>query len=223
MNKHMDEKIIAMIREAEEEEGAAAAAAGDTAEATEEEKKTPMQQGLELVQQPFVQVGSELVPLEDRLILEDRVRIRMPKLFHIMPPEVAKIKYASERRPNLIYTDDSTSVNLAFTHSASLLNDEEMGQFTELIVQMLKRTQQGARWLGQGVIPVGGREVGYCACTLPVLDSDLYQLMFFISLEDRALLCTFNCLAKDRQKWEQLALGMMQTLRIMETREEDEG
>ncbi|UJF32212.1 hypothetical protein [Paenibacillus hexagrammi] len=137
-----------------------------------------------------------------------------------MSPEVAKLKYPSNRRPNLILTDESTSVNLAFNYSETLLDDEDVEDFTKAMGQMLKRSQPAAQWLKEEVVEIHGKPVGYSSFVIPVVDSELYQLIFYVSLEGKALLCTFNCLKDQMKGWERTAEGMMFSLQSIHKKEE---
>lgn len=204
LGKQVDEKIWAMMLDAEE-----------LAERAEtEHADDPALEGLDLVHQPLVKIGNEWIPFEERTLLDGKIHLRLPKTFHELPEEAAKLKYASERRPQLILSDESTTTNLAFNLSQTLLEDEEVEQFTEAIGELLKRTQPGATWLEQDVVDVAGRKVGYRSFIVPVVDTDLYQLMFFASCRGQALLCTFHCLKKDMEKWKSVSLGIMHSLRI---------
>ncbi len=205
----MDEKIIAMMAEAEAE-------AEDTQEVGQAEEGEGVVKPEDLVQQPLVKIGEEWVPFEERSLLDGAISLRMPKSFTVMSPQVAKLKYPSSRRPGLIFTDDSQSVNLAFNHTETPLEDEDVEDFTDAISEMLKRTQPAANWIKEDVIEVNGMPAGICSFILPVVDSDVYQLMFYVSVEEKALLLTFNCLKDQMKDWEQVAEGMMLSLKRIE-------
>jgi hypothetical protein len=206
---HMDEQIIAMIHEAKEAErmqgqGGADGELGGTAAESEKEA----------IPGPVVRIGKELVPFEERTLLDGRIRLTLPKAFRIMPPHIAALKYPSQHRPGIIYTNDICTINVSLNYSQSALEDEDMEEFVEAMVQVLKRSQPQAKFLEEGLIPVDGQTVGYIDFIAQGLDDNLYNLMFFAAVDGRALLCTFNCLAEDMDVWKRNARGIMKSLRF---------
>jgi hypothetical protein len=167
------------------------------------------------VQADFIEINDEIIPFEEKSVLEDRVKIRLPETFTVMSPEIAALKYPSERRPNLIYTNESTSINIAFNHTQSPLHDTDMDAFKKSMVQILTKTQPLARWIEEGVRNVNGKNIGFCDFLAPTFDVNIYNLLFFTELEGRALLCTFNCTEEEMEDWKPIAMGIMDSVKIV--------
>ncbi|MGC5327309.1 hypothetical protein [Brevibacillus sp. SYSU BS000544] len=203
--ERMDEKIIHMMNELE-----------DNTHSSDDRRNTQPQRFGQNLQQAFIVIGDEHIPLEERSILSEKIKIRMPKSFKVMSQEMASFKYPSERRPGLIYTDTSASINIAFNHIPTSLVESEMKKFTDAMVQIVKKTQPAAQWIGEGIRETNGHQIGYCECITPALDTDVYQLMFFISLEGKALLCTFNCTIDQMEDWQPIARGVLESVEIVE-------
>lgn len=72
-----------------------------------------------------------------------------------MPEAYAKIKYPSERRPKLIYTNDTLTVNVTVNPTENRLFDDEMEVYQAELLKMLKRMQPNASWLSNGVFALG--------------------------------------------------------------------
>ncbi len=202
--KYMDEKIIELMNEMQEE---IARISGENSS-----YKGNVQQD---VQADFIEINDEIIPFEEKSVLEDRVKIRLPETFTVMSPEIAALKYPSERRPNLIYTNESTSINIAFNHTQSPLHDTDMDAFKKSMVQILKKTQPLARWFEEGVRNVNGKNIGFCDFLAPAFDVNIYNLLFFAELEGRALLCTFNCTEEEMEDWKPIAMGIMDSVKIV--------
>ena len=162
----------------------------------------------------YIELNGVFLPMADKSLLEDKVKIRIPKSFMLMPAEMASLKYPSERRPNPIFTDESTSINLAFNYTMTPLNDVEMEEFKESMVEVFKQMQPGASWLDEGIKDVNDKPMGFIEFISPALDGSIYNLMIFLSLEDQALICSFNCLEEDREEWRPIAHAMMESLQI---------
>jgi len=59
---------------------------------------------------------------------------------------------------------------------------------------------------------VEGKNVAYMELVHPVLDGNLYNLMFFLELEGRILMSIFNCLKESMEEWKGPAFEMMQSI-----------
>jgi hypothetical protein len=152
--------------------------------------------------------------LEKRKILNDKVEILLPKEFGIMSEEMMKTKYPSERRPTLVYTNKTGGINVAFNHTASKASQTQIEAYKDNFVGTFKNLYPSAEWKGTGVKEINGRKVGYMELITPAIDTKIYNLMFFTDLDGRLLLCTFNCVEKERQNWTESAKQIMNSLTI---------
>ncbi|MEK4114935.1 hypothetical protein NST44_01795 [Paenibacillus sp. FSL W8-0919] len=219
--KHLDEKMFAAMRTtqtegaaAEEAELVKGAAVGTAAGATANDApEGPNALGPVDVERAFLRIGDEIVPFQTVHVLDGKLSLRLPKTFRIMPEELARLKYPSEHRPGLIYTDETHTVNLAFNLTSTPLNQEELEDFQEALTRMLRSTQPIERWMGEGMETVDGRKAGTCAFVIPTLTSSVFNLMFYSDLEDKALLCTFNCLESDMNDWKPVAEAMLRSMK----------
>ncbi|MED4355010.1 hypothetical protein P9265_22320 [Schinkia azotoformans] len=201
--EHIDEKLLALRNERNAENKSIAGQEN----AEQDEQKID-------IYADFIKLNGKLVPTTEMSLFGNKVKIRMPKIFQLMPPEVAALKYPSERRPNPIYTDESTSVNLAFNYTENLVDDTEMSDFQEAMVEVIKNVQPAAEFLDEGVLEIEQKLYGYLEFISPAIDGTIYNLIYLVSFEDRALLCTFNCLEEDMEIWRMVAKAMMDSLRI---------
>ena len=62
-----------------------------------------------------IYIKDELVEFEPRDIPELNINASLPKTFVRMPLSIAKIKYPSETRPQMIFTSLDTTVNFTFS------------------------------------------------------------------------------------------------------------
>lgn len=154
------------------------------------------------------------IKLEKRLLLDEKVEILLPTDFELMPENLLKIKYPSERRPTLVYSDETGGINLAFNHTASKLTQPEIEAARKEFVGMFKGIYPSAEWKDTGVKEINGRKVGFLELITPAIDTEIYNLMFFTDLEDRLLLCSFNCVVKKQKAWLEPAQQMMHSLVI---------
>jgi hypothetical protein len=154
------------------------------------------------------------VDLETKSLLNDRVELKIPKDFDIMPEELMKMKYPSERRPTLVYSNESGGINVALNLTQSQTNQELIPAYKENLVNTFKNAYPSAEWKDSGVRTINGRKVGYLELVTPAIDTEIYNLMFFTDLDGKLLLCTFNCTKKSIDEWTPTAKEIMNSLKI---------
>lgn len=147
-------------------------------------------------------------------ILNDEVSIQIPKDFDIMPEALLKSKYPSERRPTLVYSNDSGGINVAFNLTQNKANQSLIETYTDVFENSFKNMFPSAVWKNIGTKEINGRAVGYLELITPAIDTEIYNLMFFTDLNGQLLLCTFNCTIKDMEDWVDTAHKIMHSLQL---------
>jgi hypothetical protein len=164
--------------------------------------------------QEVVEPTSKKVELEKRSIISDKVEILLPKDFTVMSEEMAKLKYPKERRPTLIFTDDEASVNVAFNYTVSKITDKEIGEFKALTKKNMENIYPSATWIKDDVVPINNKNVGILELTTPAIDTNIYNLMFFMELDGRILLASVNCTEEQMPEWQPIAHEIMESIKI---------
>ncbi len=195
---HIDEKIIQSMNENEKSK--------------EDDKKAEKLK--EDFKNGFVIVDDETIEFEEKSLLEDKVKIKLPKNLEEMSHEVAVLKYPSERRPSLILTDENDSVNIALNHTKNAVNESEIDGFKDYMIEILKKMQPSIRWLENGVKNVNGINLGFYEMIAPGFDGNSYNFVFFTELEQRVLLCSLNCSEEEMEKWRLIAREIMKTFKL---------
>jgi len=62
------------------------------------------------------------IDLKTKSLLNDKVELRIPAEFDIMSEELLKMKYPSERRPTLVYSNESSEINIALNLTQNQAN-----------------------------------------------------------------------------------------------------
>lgn len=158
--------------------------------------------------------GKTPVELQKSVLLGAKIEILLPQTFKVMSEKMVQAKYPNGNRPKLIYTNPEGSVNIAFNHTPSRLQDTQMAQFTAAMKKVLLAQQPKAVWIADGVINSNRKQIGFLEALTPATDTQIYNLMFFVELDGKALLISFNCLEKDRHKWQPLAKEIMKSLKL---------
>lgn len=154
------------------------------------------------------------IELETKSLLDNKIELKIPKAFRIMPEEMIKIKYPSERRPTLVYSNESGGINVALNLTVHEANQDNISTYKDNFVTTFKSMYPTSEWIGNGVNEINGRQVGYLELITPAFDAKIYNLIFFTHLDGKLLMCTFNCTKKDMTEWAPVAREIMNSLNI---------
>lgn len=157
---------------------------------------------------------SQGISLDDRLLLDDRISMKVPSGFEPMKEEMLRLKYPLENRPTLVFTNQTGSINVALNHTQHKADQEMITAYKDNLVQTFKNVYPSAKWKDSGVKEINGRKVGYMELVTPAIDTEIYNLLFFTDLDGRLLLCTFNCTKKDIKEWVPVGKEIMNSLII---------
>lgn len=162
----------------------------------------------------FLAYSAQTPELTHRSILHGQVDILIPKNFVVMTQEMVKIKYPSSRRPSLVYSNSNLSVNVAFNLTQHQVTQSLLDSYRRGMVATMKKAHPSAMWKGTGMTTIKGRKVGYCELITHAIDQKVYNLIFFTDVNNRLLMCTFNCVEKKLPVWETTAKQIMNSLTI---------
>ncbi|QNR25144.1 hypothetical protein [Croceimicrobium hydrocarbonivorans] len=154
------------------------------------------------------------VVLETKSLLNGKVEIKMPKDFEIMSDELMKLKYPSDRRPTLVYSNESGEINVALNHTQNQASQELIPAYKDNFVKTFKNLYPTAKWKDSGLKTINGRKVGYIELVTPAMDTEIYNLIFFTDQGGKLLLCTFNCTKKSIEEWTPTAKQIMNSLKV---------
>lgn len=145
---------------------------------------------------------------------ENQIQMFMPVAFEEMESELMNIKYPSSRRPDYIYTSDSTSINVTMKLMEQQLKEEELEDFTEAMMNIVQKFQPGAEMFDIGMKEVNGLQIGYFDFISKALDNKIYNLMFLFIVDGHVAMGSVNCLKKEMDIWQPIAYGMLELISI---------
>jgi len=154
------------------------------------------------------------IGFDTKSLLGNRLELKVPKGFDIMSEELMKLKYPSERRPTLVYSNDSGAINVALNLTENKASQAQMDAYKGMMVQTFTNMYPSAKWESNGVKEINGRKVGYLELITPAADTKIYNLIFFTDLDGKLLLCTFNCTEKNITKWQPAAKEIMASIKL---------
>lgn len=140
------------------------------------------------------------------------VRIMVPESFVPMPEELARLKYASEQRPQVIESSLDGSVNLTMSYFAEKLKADEVERTKTVFKTAITVLNPANVFYDDVVRPLGKTQLSWFDYRGYALDDQLYNLMFVTSIEGRMLFGTFNCRFSDYGEWKPAAVQMIESI-----------
>ncbi|MDR3288010.1 MAG: hypothetical protein LBT22_01130 [Peptococcaceae bacterium] len=162
-----------------------------------------------------IKVGGKWFEFEARTLAGDKITMMIPKEFKELDAELAKIKYPMEQRPQTILTDASGTINLLLNHMDGQMSNDDAAMIRDKLFAMMSRLNPGVKQQAKGEETLADKNVAYVEFTNPALDGKIYNLMFFLELEAKPLMVSFNCLTKSMKYWQKSAFEMMRSLQIL--------
>lgn len=157
-------------------------------------------------------IQDELVQFERVDLFQKKMSIMLPTTFVNLPSNLAKLKYSSEQRPQIIKTSLDTTVNIGFNLINEKLLDSQIEALMIQIKSALKRMNPAFPFFDSRIekepIALGWFEFknfGY--------DKDVYNLMFITRIDGKALHGVFNCPYEDALEWRDAAHQMMASIK----------
>ncbi|MDE6950939.1 MAG: hypothetical protein K2P64_08495, partial [Lachnospiraceae bacterium] len=131
--------------------------------------------------------------------------------FGDLPPDIVKVKYTSQQRPQVIKTSLDTTVNLGLSMMDIEIYGEQIRTLRNQAQEALKRLNPAFVFYDSKVetknVPLGWFEFKSYG-----LDTDVYNLMFISQIENKMLHGIFNCDYDDALEWREAARQMMYSI-----------
>lgn len=160
--------------------------------------------------------NNEDIPLDDILAIEIKIAdcliIKIPEHFSQLTDEEAKKRYASESRPEIIYSDITGSVNFAFNllHNQVLDLPVYLSKFIASITLLYPQTLVYDE--NMLVSAHEGHDIRYVEFRTSSLEGPIYNIMYLLSNGKETLMGTFNCPFEEYLKWRVIAFRMIETI-----------
>lgn len=163
-------------------------------------------------------IAGKIIHFHQKTIMNS-FSIYLPDNMGLMPKELAKIKYQSEFRPQILLTTLDLSTNLGFSLFQRKMQEDEIQKICERMMGAIKREHADYRFFGCQKIP----EIRGCQFSFRshAMDTDLFNMMLVAQMAEQTVLGNFNCLYKDYKLWKELILATWKTMQTIGEKEKE--
>lgn len=137
--------------------------------------------------------------------------IKIPKDFEIMSEDILQIKYPSDNGPELVYTNEDATVNIAFNFSSGSLDGKDLYEYVDALKLMLEKLE----YLYYSFdFEVDGLKLYTLSLVTPAVDTSIYNYMIIFSIDDQIMLVSFNCIEEYMDEWKDVAEFVAKSIKV---------
>jgi len=203
--EHFDEELINMVNNSKKQKELSL-----EVQKFEEDLKNVIEQ----IKSGIVKINDLNIRMDKKTFFNELFSIYIPEDLKKMPDNIAKIKYPSESRPKIIFTNKKDTLNIGINYSEQELKNDEVYVFRDVMKDAFMAINPSSEVSDSGELEIGNTNIGYYAFPSFALGGQMYNLVFVLSLQGKALVCNMNCLKKDMKENELLFYGIMNTIGI---------
>lgn len=165
-----------------------------------------------------IYIKDELVEFEPRDIPELNINASLPKTFVRMLLSIAKIKYPSETRPQMIFTSLDTTVNFTFSVYPQDVPLDQVKRVAEQMKAMLKKVNPANIFYDLQAEVAENRALCWFNYKSYAIDDQIYTIMYLLAAEKGKILHgTFSCRFDSMNEWNRAAIQVIQSVKVMDT------
>ncbi|MET0465207.1 MAG: hypothetical protein ABW007_18745 [Chitinophagaceae bacterium] len=143
-------------------------------------------------------------------MLADRIDVAVPAGFVRLSPERIQEKYAGDKRPSEVLTDNDDAY-FKIMEMPQRVSANEVGQYKSFHMSQMKK-ESNIEWLFDDYQKSVNGNWGIIKVIYPSLQR--YVHYFFTSMDGKLLLMSFECNAKDWKKYEGIGDAIYQSIKV---------
>lgn len=152
-----------------------------------------------------VYINHHMYEFEKENLFQDSMSIMLPKDFITMPTKMAKIKYPSESRPQIIKTDYSGSINFTFSLFNMPIKENQIEGACKNFKKLLRNLQPSNTFFDEENRTSNGKCISLFDYKSNAVDCQVYNIVYVTSINGNILHGIFNCRYVDMEKWKPIA------------------
>ena len=160
-----------------------------------------------------VYIKGELVEFEPCKLFNEKMQILLPKTFVDMPDKIARVKYISQDRPQIIKTDLLGSTNFAFNLFNQKVKKDELSKVADTFQAIIKKINPANVYYEKNTEDVGNLKLSWFDFKGYAIDSQIYYIYYVTSIGGNLLHGIFNCLIDDIQAYKEVAFLVIKSIR----------
>lgn len=167
-----------------------------------------------------VYIEDKLIKFQKINLFNEQMSIMIPQDFVDMPPAIAKIKYPSEKRPQIIKTSYDISTNIAFNLYSNSLKNETVKKVAKQFQKIIRRVNPAYNFYELKEETNGKKNKCWFDFKSYAVDEPLYNIIFLVPINGKTMHGIFNCKFSLMNQWKPVAIQIIQSVQEICKREE---
>ena len=159
-----------------------------------------------------ITINGELLTFKETLLFKDKMSIWLPESFVDMPSKIARIKYPSEQRPQIIKTDLLGSTNFAFNLFSKPIKPAQMQSAADGMKAILKKVNPANIFYESATEPLDETMLSWFEFKGHGIDTQIYYIVFLTSIGGNLMHGIFNCAIADMEPWKNAAFQVIRSI-----------
>lgn len=148
-------------------------------------------------------------------LLDGKVMIAVPREFELMSDEMARLKYPSERRPPIIFTNTEGTVNITVRPTTQNVTNGTIDLARTTLTESFRSIYPSGN-VGSTLFDLGDRTAFFIRMTTPAVDSEIRNMIMGAAVDDRLVLFGFNVTRELESKWLDVGTIILMTILIFD-------
>ena len=157
------------------------------------------------------------VTFAERTLMDGKIAIWLPEDYEELSTEAIELLYPLGNKPDFVLGNTYLSLSVGFRYMEQEIPDEHIKEFIEVVKLILDRVGPKNQILSENVCTVGRHTVSSLDfCTNTLTGDNIYNKMFFSSLEGRVLMGFMNFSYTHLDRYKKIVEEIMQSFRFVE-------
>lgn len=166
-------------------------------------------------------INDEVVAFHYAVLFEKKMGVMLPRDLRPMPDELAKMKYPSESRPQVILSNADHSVNFTFSLLDAPMGPDEAKSIATQFQGVIQTLHPANIFYDFAEEAHGSHKLAWFDYQGYALDGHIYYIMYALPIEGKMMHGLFNCGSALMEEWKVPALEIMRSIADLTEKKED--
>lgn len=177
-------------------------------------EETIEQECAQSIHDPVVYITKLPVEFKDRPLLGERITMRIPVDFELVPPEIVEQVFYMQSKPQFVYENPYLPLGLAFNLTEVAMDEEKLNVLYPYILSMLKKIGPGVRVLSSDKKRVHDIAVLITEFIAQTMTEPTYNQQFTFILDGKMVAGNLICPSVFMKRYKPIMEEMIETLCI---------
>jgi len=160
-----------------------------------------------------IYIREMLYKFQETKLFEDKMTLMLPEDFTDMPPEMAKLKYPMEQRPQVIKTDANGEINFTFSLLEQEMTQDDSEKMMQFFKKIIRNAQPSNVFYEEKTEWVNDISLSWFDYVSHGYDRKIYNIMYVFPMQGKLVHGVFNCALDDAANWRIVALQVMRSIK----------